>query len=63
MQRRGDEWRIQHRAVVIDWTREFPLSAEKDSAMDAMGYGKEKPYETGLRKPDDISYRFLKPAQ
>lgn len=64
MEKRDDEWRIKHRNIVIDWSREFPDSLALDhGAMGDIGYGKDKPFDTGLRKPDDISYRLLKPRK
>jgi hypothetical protein len=54
MERRGREWRILHRVVVIDWFREY-----RDSADWAKGtFG--GPCMMGSRAPDDESYRVLK---
>ena len=63
MVKRDDEWRIARRVVVRDWFREF--EGVTDWASGAMpqelGYGRERPLERGLRKPDDISYALLNP--
>ena len=61
MQRRSGEWRILRRVVVRDWFREFPAPDDWESgAMPAtLGYGRDRPRELGLRKPDDPSYTLL----
>lgn len=53
MQRRGDEWRIAERTVVVDWFRDMPDSA--DWSKGYMG----SPATPGGRKPTDVSYRLF----
>jgi hypothetical protein len=61
MEKRDDEWRIKRRVVIRDWFREFPDAADwADGAMpQSLGYGKHRPLDVGLRKPDDRSYELL----
>jgi SnoaL-like domain len=53
VEKRGEEWRILKRAVVVDWFRQYPDSAdwEKTRILKAM-----KP---SGRKPDDRYYDFF----
>ncbi|MCJ2181011.1 nuclear transport factor 2 family protein [Novosphingobium album (ex Hu et al. 2023)] len=62
MEKREDEWRIARRVVVRDWFREFPDSAEWDTGQlgQALGYGRDRPLDLGLRKPGDRSYALLR---
>ena len=52
-ERRGDEWRIAERVVVVDWFREFDDSA--DWARGVFG----GPCVMGQKKPEDVSYTFF----
>lgn len=52
-ERRGDEWRILRRLVVVDWFRDYPDSA--DWQVGPFG----TPVAPGGRWPDDASYRLL----
>lgn len=54
-ERRGDEWRIRERVVVIDWFRELADSADWERGI----FG--GPCEMGARHPDDRSYQLLGP--
>ncbi len=62
MEKRDDEWRIKRRVVVRDWFREFPDSAEWNTGQlpQRLGYGRDKPLNLGLRKPEDPSYDLMR---
>lgn len=53
-ERRGDEWRIAARFVVVDWFREYQDSA--DWVAGPFGMGK---IEMGKPGPEDLSYTWL----
>jgi SnoaL-like domain len=55
MEKRGSEWRILKRAVVVDWFRQYPDSAdwEKTRVLSTM--------KAGARKPEDRFYDFFAP--
>lgn len=53
-ERRGDEWRIIHRVVAIDWYRDFPDTM--DWAVGPFGTGD---VGRGGKKPEDRSYGWL----
>ena len=61
MERRDDEWRIKRRTVVRDWFREYADSADWKTGElgESLGYGRDKPLDTGRRKPEDLSYKVL----
>ena len=61
-EKRDDEWRIKRRVVVRDWFREFPDSAEWNTGQlpQRLGYGRDKPLNLGLRKPEDPSYGLMR---
>lgn len=52
-ERRGDEWRITQRRLIIDWFRDYPDSGDWEVGPLGM---KVPP---GGRRPDDPSYSFL----
>jgi hypothetical protein len=52
-ERRGEEWRIINRRVVVDWFRDHAEAA--DWARGPLGHR----IEFGRRKPDDYSYSML----
>lgn len=52
-ERRGDEWRIAARTVMVDWFREYADSADWVKGPFGM------PMEPGGRFPDDPSYSLL----
>jgi len=60
-ERRGGEWRIARRLVVLDWSRVIPLPAGFDSAGPSAGlvagYLSRASLNAGSRGPDDPSYR------
>lgn len=53
-EKRGDEWRIVWRKVIVDWFREFPDAG--DWAKGPQGQTRIQP---GVRYPDDESYSAL----
>jgi hypothetical protein len=52
-ERRGGEWRIARRLVVVDWFRDYPDSADWQTGPFGM------PVPPGARKPEDPSYKIL----
>ena len=53
-EKRGDEWRIARRKVVVDWFREFPDAGDWNR-----GPQGQAGIARGGRFPDDGSYRLL----
>ena len=53
-ERRGDEWRILRRKVIVDWFRDFPDAG--DWARGPLGQSQIRP---GGRYPDDDSYALV----
>ena len=52
LEKRGDEWKIMHRQVVMDWNKLLPVDDQRDS--DAF-----KDLAKGGRHPEDPLYAFL----
>jgi hypothetical protein len=58
LEKRDDEWRFIHRRVVLDWNQMWTVE-ENGGVMTVLD--QLDATSKGLRKPDDLSYRVLRP--
>jgi hypothetical protein len=56
-EKRGDEWRVSNRLVMVDWIKETPNTV--DLSHQNPGLLGQAEVALGARKPDDSLYKFL----